>query len=405
MADEYRITHALAEVLRDGDPDVRITHALVEVLRQGYATYTQTIDIDAILKKTGITKVSQIDAFLKALGQLETISIDVILNAISKLATLEIDAVLQLLPYEDPPIDDEVSAKATNYRVVVPAAKITKTVSFIRILFRANSVFDGIFNGVSIGARSGETEDFVSEPIRVTFNGGYDYVTIDAGTDKWSDWFLYDLDKTIDHMVHVFQFNEPHYYKDKNGGPTYFKEIGVDESLIVDISGYSSNSKNTHVAAIEGSYTSGQTLNIDVLLKALLLTETISLDAILQAIDIATALSYGEETPTEGETTVGWDTWSDGAGGTPTIVGDATWGKIQLLTGEIAHGPVYNIGAGTHNIKFTENKYGSGTGDFKIYIRGQAGVFTQDAETPSWEEYTTQVIKTWEYVQVKLEGN
>ena len=118
-----------------------------------------------------------------------------------------------------------------------------------------------------------------------------------------------------------------------------------------------------------------------------------------------TALSYGEETPTDGETTVGWDTWSDGAGGTPTIIGDATWGKIQLLTGEIAHGPVYNVGAGSHNIKFTKNKYGSGTGNFKIYIRGQAEVFTQDAGSPSWEEYTTQVIKTWEYVQVKLEGN
>ena len=99
--------------------------------------------------------------------------------------------------------------------------------------------------------------------------------------------------------------------------------------------------------------------------------------------DSTSAISYGEENPTDGEATVGWDTWSDGAGGTPTIVGDATWGKIQLLTGEIAHGPVYNVGAGSHNIKFTENKYGSGTGNFKIYIRGQAGVFTQDAGTPS----------------------
>jgi len=33
MADEVRITHAVIEVLRDGDPDIRITHAVVEVLR------------------------------------------------------------------------------------------------------------------------------------------------------------------------------------------------------------------------------------------------------------------------------------------------------------------------------------------------------------------------------------
>ena len=33
MSGETRITHALVEVLREGDPNARITHALVEVLR------------------------------------------------------------------------------------------------------------------------------------------------------------------------------------------------------------------------------------------------------------------------------------------------------------------------------------------------------------------------------------
>jgi len=35
VATETRITHALAEVLRAGDPRARITHALAEVLRVG----------------------------------------------------------------------------------------------------------------------------------------------------------------------------------------------------------------------------------------------------------------------------------------------------------------------------------------------------------------------------------
>ena len=35
MAGETRITHALVEVLRAGDPDARITLALAEVLRSG----------------------------------------------------------------------------------------------------------------------------------------------------------------------------------------------------------------------------------------------------------------------------------------------------------------------------------------------------------------------------------
>ena len=29
-----RITHALGEIIRDGDPSIRITHAVVEVLRK-----------------------------------------------------------------------------------------------------------------------------------------------------------------------------------------------------------------------------------------------------------------------------------------------------------------------------------------------------------------------------------
>lgn len=35
MSGETRITHAIVEVLRDGDPKARITHALTEVLRKG----------------------------------------------------------------------------------------------------------------------------------------------------------------------------------------------------------------------------------------------------------------------------------------------------------------------------------------------------------------------------------
>lgn len=35
MALNTRITHALGEVLRDGDPSVRITQAVVETLREG----------------------------------------------------------------------------------------------------------------------------------------------------------------------------------------------------------------------------------------------------------------------------------------------------------------------------------------------------------------------------------
>jgi len=42
---DARITHALGEVIRDGDPDARITHAIVEVLR---SNTTQTIKLDKL---------------------------------------------------------------------------------------------------------------------------------------------------------------------------------------------------------------------------------------------------------------------------------------------------------------------------------------------------------------------
>lgn len=180
------------------------------------------------------------------------------------------------------------------------------------------------------------------------------------------------------------------------------KAVGQKDTAFIDALLQTSGITSSNLDAVLTALLTIQT-NIDAVIKKLA-SLGVSLDAVIQAAVSVTALSYGEENPTDGEATVGWDTWSDGAGGSPTIIGDSQWGQLQLLTGEIAHGPVYNMGAGTHNIKLTEDKYGSGIGNFKIYIRGQAGTFGQDDGSPAWEEYTNPVVKTWEYIQVKLEG-
>ena len=148
--------------------------------------------------------------------------------------------------------------------------------------------------------------------------------------------------------------------------------------------------------------TEALTFDLDSYLHQLL-SSTTFVDAIL--ISGTTIRCFGEETPDPGSDPVGWDTWSDGAGGPVSVIGDAEWGKIQLLTGEIGHSPVYSMGAGTHPIKVTANGYGSGAGSFTIYIRGQEASFGQDDGSPSWEEYTAPTSETWEYLQVKLEGN
>jgi len=115
--------------------------------------------------------------------------------------------------------------------------------------------------------------------------------------------------------------------------------------------------------------------------------------------------AHGEENPTGGAAPVSWAGWSDGVGGSPSIVGDSDWGKLQLAAAEIAHSPVYDTG-GTHEKKVSlqKNAFGSGDSTFDLYIRGQDSSFTQDAGSPSWEAYSIAVNKTWRYLQAKVVG-
>ena len=138
------------------------------------------------------------------------------------------------------------------------------------------------------------------------------------------------------------------------------------------------------------------------------LTVDIQVAAVTSAVNILLITgkyAIGEENPTNGEAPVGWNGWSNGAGGTPTIDGDPTWGRLALAPGEVAHSPVYNTG-GTHTkyIDLTKNLYGTGDSDFILYIRGADTEFGQDDVSPTWEEYTTTVGKTWTFIQVKVEG-
>ena len=88
----------------------------------------------------------------------------------------------------------------------------------------------------------------------------------------------------------------------------------------------------------------------------------------------------------------------------PLIVGDAEWGKLQLYTGDLAQGPVFQAGGGTHSIEAIIHRYGSGQGSFKVWIRGQAANFGQLDGSPSWEEWTAIVDRAWVYGQARLEG-
>lgn len=113
---------------------------------------------------------------------------------------------------------------------------------------------------------------------------------------------------------------------------------------------------------------------------------------------------FGEQNPTEGETPVSWATWSDGAAGSPTISGDADWGKLELAIGEEGRSAVYDIGADGYDHIFivNENVYGTGQGTATLQIRGSAASFNQDdGEPPNWENYTAPITRSWRYVQIR----
>ena len=100
-----------------------------------------------------------------------------------------------------------------------------------------------------------------------------------------------------------------------------------------------------------------------------------------------------------------WTVWSDGAGGSPTVQYDASWGKVLLETTDIGHGSVIDTGNTiSKTITITRNRYGAGVGNPPIYIRGQATTFTQDAVSPDWELYSAPIAKMWRWIQVKLMG-
>ncbi len=115
-------------------------------------------------------------------------------------------------------------------------------------------------------------------------------------------------------------------------------------------------------------------------------------------------LAFGEESPTGGETPVEWSLFSDGAAGSPEIIGDADWGKIALEYTEVAHSPVYDFtDSASRTISLVKDLYGSGSGNPTVQIRGHdSTLFGQDDGTPSWETYSTPVAKTWRYIQVRI---
>ena len=132
-----------------------------------------------------------------------------------------------------------------NLRQVIPAASISTSGTRCRIKLEANSGALTIFDGVSIGERSGTTGNFAAAPTQVTFNGGNTSVSILAGGTAVSDWIVLDIDESKDYLVHLASVNQNFEMRYGNAGspPAIYYKDGAgqsDESLTQNISGYSS---------------------------------------------------------------------------------------------------------------------------------------------------------------------
>ena len=115
-------------------------------------------------------------------------------------------------------------------------------------------------------------------------------------------------------------------------------------------------------------------------------------------------LAFGEQYPLEKESAISWQTWSDGSGSVPTIRGDSDWGYLNLnVEGAEGRSAVYNLlNQELREFTITINRYGAGAGTATTYIRGSDTTFNQDDVTPEWEEYTTEITRSWQYVQVRI---
>ena len=113
--------------------------------------------------------------------------------------------------------------------------------------------------------------------------------------------------------------------------------------------------------------------------------------------------AFGEQNPTQGELPVSWQTWDDGAGGSPTVVGDTDWGQLQLNYPEQARSQVYDMGrVALFRFSLNLDVYQVGQGVATVQIRGDTSPFNQDDVSPAWIEYLNPVIQTWRYVQTRI---
>lgn len=109
-----------------------------------------------------------------------------------------------------------------NFRIVIPASAITKSGEKLRICIKAHNTTDLTIRSGSIGERSGSTDDFVTAPVRITWDDGEWGTTVSSGVDKWSDLIAFDLDESKSYLIHLYMTASNSFAYILNGHEGYY---------------------------------------------------------------------------------------------------------------------------------------------------------------------------------------
>ena len=147
-------------------------------------------------------------------------------------------------------------SNSRNYRIVLYSADIYNgndgsPPQQVRILFEGHDTEDVDFDGCSIGLTI-NGEDFNGAPTRVTFDGGSSTVTISAGTQKFSDWIDFDYANNNNALVHFYEATAQDIaYQDKTAGSLREAPATGDDTMVEDITGYTTLPYHYHIEYIE----------------------------------------------------------------------------------------------------------------------------------------------------------
>jgi hypothetical protein len=154
------------------------------------------------------------------------------------------------------PTWDDYNEAERNRRTIISSGDIAYSGDQIRLVFQGHSSQADSIMGMSIGLRSGSTEDYASAPTRVTCSSGNSCL-LAAGTTTTSDNISFTLSSSNDYLVHVYTGDPGNNYEAylTMSGAAYSEATATDRTMTEDVTmssyGYISHLSNIEVCTTE----------------------------------------------------------------------------------------------------------------------------------------------------------